>query len=129
MYQVTTQQSQEITNALLQAETTISAIINEPCAVILTKPQIFIVHRDTHTFAQSVFEAIKKHTGITPEMLKSATRQRHISCARNIAFKILRESDFKPSFSNIGRLLNRDHATVMNGIPKQCRVSETLRKD
>lgn len=116
MYQVTTQQSAAITQALREAESKIAAIVQQPVAVLLTSPRVILGDNNLSDFVEHVFAAIEAETNITASMLRSRERTLYVCSLRHIAFKIIKESVFRPSYKKVGRLFLRDHSTVINGI-------------
>jgi chromosomal replication initiation ATPase DnaA len=70
------------------------------------------------------FKIVSLILGVTPEQLKYKTRcKREVSDARFVFFKVARENT-KCSTSEIGRYVNRDHATVLNGIKQLDEIDE-----
>jgi chromosomal replication initiation ATPase DnaA len=116
MFEITTTESQAITNILLDAEIKIQAIIKQPCAVMLTSPRVVLARGDMNDFFKTVLNAIEKHTGVNLGSLKSCSREVPIVRARHIAFKLMYESGYQPSYKQVARLFNRDHSTVIHGI-------------
>lgn len=82
-----------------------------------TNRQCFYLQRkkNGNTSLERILYEVSKLTGIPVEYFRSKTRQRNICEARQIYFKRAREMTCKTLYE-IGALVNRDHATVMNGI-------------
>ena len=55
--------------------------------------------------------------GLTEEQLKSKSRERILSDARAVAFKMLRDNSKFP-YTTIGGYFQRDHSTIIHGIEK-----------
>lgn len=116
MYEVTVEQSQAITNALLDAQTKIQSIIKMPCKVLLTSPRIVLAHAKMSEYANAVFAAIEKHTGINYAAIISQSREQPIVRARFIAIKIIHDSPYEPSYKQLGRMFNRDHSSIIHAV-------------
>jgi chromosomal replication initiator protein len=116
MYEVTVEQSQAITNALLEAQIKIEAITKMPCKVLLTSPRIVLAHTQMSEYVNAVFAAIEKHTGINAGAIISQSREQPIVRARHIAYKIIHESPYQPSYKQMGRLFHRDHSSIIHGV-------------
>lgn len=70
------------------------------------------------------FKIVSKVLGVKQELLMHKKRGvREVSDARFVFFKVAHENT-KCSISAIGRYVNRDHATVLNGIKKLDEIDE-----
>jgi chromosomal replication initiator protein len=78
-----------------------------------------IFHRKESIKRKSILEKIlsdvSNKSGIPEELMKSKTRDREVTEARQIYFKRARDIT-KLSSTAIGRLVGRDHSTVLYGI-------------
>jgi chromosomal replication initiation ATPase DnaA len=108
----------EIGNILRDTEVKISEILKTNVSVTLmqriSKDTEIIEGRDT--FVANLFYSVEKHLGVTKEEIKSRSRTLHISQARNIFVKILRESKYRPHLSAIGSIIKRHHSTIIHSI-------------
>jgi chromosomal replication initiator protein len=68
-----------------------------------------------NTSLERILFEVSKLTWVPIEYLRSKTRQRNVCEARQIYFRRAREMTTNTLYE-IGALVNRDHATVMNGI-------------
>jgi chromosomal replication initiator protein len=64
---------------------------------------------------QAILLAVARYYGVTADELKARSRHKQIVEPRQIAMHLLRE-DAQLSTPEIGRLLNRDHTTVLHGL-------------
>jgi len=64
---------------------------------------------------EEVLDNACKVCDITMDELTGRCRQRHLVVARHICFYILR-NEFNLNLKQIGKLFNRDHASVIHGI-------------
>ncbi len=62
----------------------------------------------------AILQAVARYFGVNPEAIKGKARHKEIVVPRQIAMYLLRE-DARLSTPDIGRLLNRDHTTVLHG--------------
>ena len=67
------------------------------------------------TTAHAVLTAVARYFEVTVGDLQGKARHKHIVVPRHIAMYLLRE-DAHQSTPEIGRLLNRDHTTVLHGL-------------
>jgi chromosomal replication initiator protein len=65
--------------------------------------------------AAAVLTAVTRYYGVKLDDLKSKARHKQIVVPRHIAMYLLHE-DAHLSTPEIGRLLNRDHTTVLHGL-------------
>ena len=65
--------------------------------------------------AAAVLTAVSRYYGVKLDDLKSKARHKQIVIPRQIAMYLLHE-DARLSTPEIGRLLNRDHTTVLHGL-------------
>ena len=63
----------------------------------------------------SILTAVARYFGVKTDDLKGRARNKQIVVPRHIAMYLLRE-DAHLSSPEIGRLLNRDHTTVLHGL-------------
>lgn len=61
------------------------------------------------------FNLISEKLGVSKDLLKSKSRKREIVEARQLFFALLKR-DSTYSLASIGKLLNRDHATVLHSL-------------
>lgn len=66
--------------------------------------------------------------GISPEILKTKTRQREIVEARYIIFYFDKQTSPKKTFSAIAKPFGKDHATALHGIKKITNLNDTDKK-
>jgi chromosomal replication initiator protein len=64
---------------------------------------------------QAILLAVGRYYGINSDQLKGKSRHKQIVGPRQISMYVLRE-DAHLSTPEIGRLLNRDHTTVLHGL-------------
>ena len=77
---------------------------------------LLTIERD---YLHKILSKISLITEIPIEILKSKEKPDEIVIARHLYFYLaFSEKPFKLSFTKIGSLVNRDHATVMYGIKK-----------
>lgn len=69
-----------------------------------------------------------RHYGLTKEEIESPARERRVSLPRMVAYKLTREICPHLSFPAIGRLYNRDHTTIIDGIERLENRAELLRQ-
>lgn len=74
---------------------------------------------------EKVFELVSDRFGSSNEELKSKSREYHITLPRHVCFHLLRELTELSSI-RVGRIFNRDHATVLYGVK---RVNRKLEKN
>ena len=90
------------------------------------------VARTNHqTTAGDVLQAVSEHFGIEEKELLGRGRSRHIAFPRQLSMYLMRK-DADISLEEIGKVLNRDHTTVMHGcrkIEEAMDVNSTLRGD
>ena len=68
-----------------------------------------------HARAETVIAVIETHFGLDPGTLTRATRERRHSLPRQIAYTLLYR-DWGFSLKAVGRLIGRDHSSVMSGM-------------
>ena len=73
----------------------------------------------------NVIEAVCESTGVSYEMMQSEYRGRQNVEARALAFHCIKHFYPDISFTRIGNLFNRNHATVLHGLQKVKDWSET----
>lgn len=66
-------------------------------------------------FQKDAFNAITKFTGVTLSDMQSPRRHHHVVYFRNFFFWLMRKS-MGATLTEIGKQVNRDHATVINGV-------------
>jgi chromosomal replication initiator protein len=64
---------------------------------------------------EAILTAVGRYFDVSTEALKGRSRRKEIVVPRQIAMFVLRE-DARLSAPDIGRLLNRDHTTVLHGV-------------
>lgn len=62
-----------------------------------------------------LIEAMTEASGVTKEAMLSKSRKREVCAARNMIWVLLHRKHYW-SYARIGRVFNRDHATVVQGI-------------
>lgn len=67
----------------------------------------------TDADARAVIDRVARHYSLTPGQLLSRRRPANIALARQVAMHMLREEGL--TASHVGRLLRRDHSTVLYG--------------
>ena len=79
----------------------------------------FLIHKTVErlTTLEDIINGITKRSGFTLEQLRSKCRDQELVKCRYFFFKRARTKT-KQSLSVIGRMVNRDHATVLHGIDK-----------
>lgn len=77
----------------------------------VTVPEVQTPKRPT---AKAILIEVASETGVSVAELKSPSRIKHIAHARFEAMRRIRELGF--SYPQIGRILNRDHTTAINGV-------------
>lgn len=63
---------------------------------------------------EAILEAVSRYFGVPVEQIKGKARNKNIVVPRQLAMYLLRE-DAHLSTPDIGRLLNRDHTTILHG--------------
>lgn len=63
-----------------------------------------------------VIEAVADHYGLTSEIILGDSRFYRISKPRQLAMHLMREVCPHLSFPGIGRVLSRDHTTILHGV-------------
>jgi chromosomal replication initiator protein len=63
---------------------------------------------------EAILAAVARYFGVSQEALKGKARHKEIVVPRQVAMYLLRE-DARLSTPDIGRLLNRDHTTILHG--------------
>jgi signal recognition particle subunit SEC65 len=81
-----------------------------------------LVQKD-YEVQRDIVEAIAGHFGVSLDDILSHHRNREVVLARHIAEYILRENGL--SFLNIGRLMNKDHTTMVHAHKKFCEKMKT----
>ena len=64
---------------------------------------------------EEIIELVAGYYGLQPNDLKSAIKQKDICKARSIAMYLMRDVN-SANFQEIGKILNRNHSTVISGI-------------
>ena len=64
---------------------------------------------------ETILTAVGRYFGVTVEAIKGRSRHKEVVVPRQIAMYLLRE-DTRLSAPDVGRLLNRDHTTVLHGV-------------
>jgi len=83
----------------------------------MTREELFV--------AQLTVAAFARRAKLTPDDLRGKRRKRHIVAVRRAVAVQLR-NELGISLPWIGRLLNRNHATVINYLrPKKCHKTES----
>ena len=73
---------------------------------------------------RSIQDAVCENYGISRKDMLSCRRSRHLADARHVAFYLARELTAR-SYSEVGRMFNRDHSTVTYGCKKvECNLAE-----
>jgi chromosomal replication initiation ATPase DnaA len=92
------------------------------------------VHRDSGEYAQQLLAAAADHYRVTVNAITSPNRRSVVTHARMVAAWTIRTATGM-SYPEIGRLLNKDHTTVMNAVkrvnadPKRRAVGASLIRD
>jgi hypothetical protein len=78
----------------------------------------------TDEMIEEIINSIIKHYNITKEQLFGKTRKANIVEARHVFMYILREK-FKLSFPAIGRIINRDHTSIMHACDRISKIKQS----
>lgn len=90
-----------------------------------------IVGKQAKITVDSIKEAICRHFNVDLEALRSKSRKRAVTWPRHVAMYLARRLT-DASLDEIGRLFNRDHATVVHSvkyISKHMETSEKIRRE
>lgn len=94
-----------------------------------------LTHRRKLIITARRFEAardlVAQHFGIDSSVLVNRSRQSHLTEPRHVLWTVLNVG-FTTSYSEIGRLVGRDHSTVIsgvNGILHRCATDDELRHE
>jgi hypothetical protein len=94
-----------------------------PDAYVLTNRK-WVGDIDDKVKIEILINIITKAVGIDRDVLFTKSRKRHLSDTRHLlAFLIKRETEL--SLANIGKIINRDHATVLNSVKVWNNLLET----
>ncbi len=63
---------------------------------------------------EGILQAVARYFGVSPDAIKGKSRHKEIVVPRQVAMYMLRE-EARLSTPDVGRLLNRDHTTVLHG--------------
>lgn len=74
------------------------------------------VEKQKRSFTLIAIEVLKQHPGITISMLKSGSRVRKVSVAKQHFCYVVRKEREDASFKMIAKFLNLDHTTVIHAI-------------
>ena len=65
---------------------------------------------------REIFEAAAAEAGMTLNEIRGPRRDRVACLARQVAYAACRDAGFSPG--QIGKFVNRDHTTVLNGLKR-----------
>jgi chromosomal replication initiator protein len=107
--------------ALVRVEA-FATLTNQPISLELAKQVLLHMHtphkKNDTVLLEKVLKSVAKHFSIPMHDLRSKKRQRTISCARQIAFFLMKKHTIS-SLQTIGNYVGgRDHSTVIHAIAK-----------
>lgn len=98
----------------------LSALTGEPITIELAKNSISDLMSDSKASSltpEKIIEKVSKRYGVSAEDIKGENRSKEISLARHITMYLMRKT-IDMSLPKIGKVLDRNHATVISSIKK-----------
>lgn len=96
--------------------TTVEIEVN---VTVIVRPSY--VHKNPNKkidFIQNVQHIVCNEYGVTEEEIKSEYKGRTVSDAKSVLWTILRDSSYKITYKQIGKIYNRSHSSVMHQVEK-----------
>jgi len=72
-----------------------------------------------------IMDVVATHYGVSPDAIRGKQRDKRTALARQVAIYLLRQ-ETRYSLTEIGKLLNRDHSTIVHNL---ARISQSMKTD